>query len=273
MEIGNTENGGMTEPENGNTENGGMTEPENGNRDLSHVCEVVTCGTDDGLLLGMEICAYDSTGMRLDCDEEILTASSLELVSEHGGLETQPRPSNSAQQHEGDLTPSAPRLDPTPPLQPDNLTLCDPQKELTPSVQEDGEQLSEDESLEESSQISQSDSAYCLSQESSVASVVETTEGLSSDVAMAEDDGESWSAREEVGGASDVTSGEEGRRRRRRRRGRGRRRWGTSLRRKAMNKVRLKWNHFCSFFIHTFKYDVTLYYVLCEIDCYFSLDL
>ena len=211
--------------ENGNTENGGMEERGNGNQNSSpdrdtisgevegvaeDETEVVTC--IEGLELGMEVCTYDSLGMGMDCDEEILTASSLEHVvdtttgREEGGGERSV-PFHSPQNYHENLTsPFATQQELTPSSQPDSLTLSRPQEELTLSdlgSERDYKEFSGDELsssvVEESSQSSQSDSTYCISHASSMMS-------SSSDVTKDE----------EVGGAKDEASRGGGGRKRKR---------------------------------------------------------
>ena len=200
----------------------------NGNRNLSSVSEdqnieevagpeepeVVTCmETEEGLELGMEVCTYDSMGMGLECDEEILTASSLERVAKsvegskegEGGRERS-LPFNSPQNCRSNSTSPDTQHDLTPSSQPQCLTLSDPQENLTLSSHglQDYKQFSADESssaIDESSQLSQSDSTYCQSHASSVTS-------STSDVGVTEE--------EEVGRATeDTSSGGRGERRRR----------------------------------------------------------
>ena len=187
MENGNTENGSMEERENGNGTPSGDVGSEVVLADKGEgETEVVTCmESEEGLELGMEICTYDSMGMGLEGDEEILTASSLEHVAscrEGGGertLETPPL--------------SSPR---------DKLTLPNPREYLTlpgHRLHIDEQIYTEDSStMEESSQVSQSDSLYCLSHASSMTS-------LTSDVGRTEEED-----REEVGGANKELSDEGG---------------------------------------------------------------
>ena len=166
--------------------------------------EVVTCmETEEGLELGMEVCTYDSMGMGLECDEEILTASSLERVAnsmerskEGDGGRERSLPFNSPQNRRSNSTSPDTQHDLTPSPQPQCLTLSDPQENFTLSSHclQDYKQFSADQcssAINQSSQLSQSDSTYCQSHASSMTS-------STSDIGVTEE--------EEVGGATEDTS-------------------------------------------------------------------
>ena len=193
--------------------------------------DVLTCVDDNGLSLGMEICTYDNTGMGMEGDEEILTASSLEHIhNSEGNQEEEMKTNMETMQTEEDITSFTsfnnqllPRHDTHD--QNDQLTLSLPGHR--PRLFNDDNFSADDSSaIDTVSQSSQSDLTYCMSL-GSTSQGDSTFDPLTSDVATAtasddEDNGGSKSVTEDgvmggkVGVSKEVHSAEEGGKRKRR---------------------------------------------------------
>ena len=204
---------------------------------------VLTCVETDGLSLGMEICANDNTGMGLDCDEEILTASSLGHVHEREGGEGEEEGEEEREReewengHTDQMSEASSKSNTTRGLSPsqndDRLTLF-LLGSHAPGLHNDWEDDSS--MMDTASQSSQTDLTYHASVESSSQGDITGDPVTTSDIGTAtasdeEDDDETGSVAEEAGGVNEVGvvgrvcgAGEGGRRRKRRGGNFGRRR-------------------------------------------------